>query len=897
MALVVAAIVLLLFSGLPPGSASAFNPPMPRAVGLRFAESPSTELAAASASMSALRSNPAATTMTCGVGSLGGCAPIARAPTAAPLGNWLNITPLSPTHPSARDSFGMTYDPVDGYVVLFGGYNGSVDLGDTWTFQNGIWGQLNVSGPSPRELPGMTYDAKDGYVLLFGGDCCGAYQGARDNALGDSWSFVHGKWTQLNLTTRPGNRTAPAMAYDTRDGYVLLFGGLSTSTYNDFSDTWSFAKGAWTHLTPSTSNSSRPPIARERASMDYDPATRTIVMFGGYSVTAFTTDSDTWTYDSGTWTKVNTTAGRTPSARDDAGLEFDAALNRSVLFGGDSVYAGGTVANDLWVFVGNNWTSVSVNPRPAARAEFGLVWDPVDYSLILTDGNLNLGSHRAAETWSFGGNLTGSIRASPARILLGNPTTLLGVAVYNRSAVAWVSYSFSGLPRGCTSANTSALPCTPSAGGTYSIGLTIGDRWGTVKAGNASLEVVFAGLIGNFTLTPSTIHLHQSFVLNVTAIGGSPPYSYSYSGLPAGCASLNSSRFTCTPNGFGLPKGWTSATFVINATVSDTKSNHSSQTAKLKLLQNPHWTKLTTRSGAPSPRDQFGMVFDAAANYVLLFGGSFRNSTAALAYNDTWVYFAGSWIQIAPAASPSPRYGFGMVYDPALKGVLLFGGFSASGTSFFGDTWLFSAGNWTPLRPPTSPHARGGEATVYDPASREVVVFGGWAGHDFGDTWTYSGATWKPLATTAKLSGRQEAAFAYDAVDGYAVLFGGVNHTLGGLADSWLFVNGTWARITATVHPPALLLAEITTLHNGSLLLTGGESGTTHQSVSTTWEYRHGQWYRLILSSRPRPAREGGGLVVDPRDGYVLLFGGSSTPASLLSTYLGDSWKLTGLPP
>jgi hypothetical protein len=66
----------------------------------------------------------------------------------------------------------MTYDPKDGYGVLFGGDNNSSSwvYGDTWKFQNGNWTNITPSlSPSARGFASMTYDAQDGYVLLFGG--------------------------------------------------------------------------------------------------------------------------------------------------------------------------------------------------------------------------------------------------------------------------------------------------------------------------------------------------------------------------------------------------------------------------------------------------------------------------------------------------------------------------------------------------------------------------------------------------------------------------------------------------------------------------------------------------------------------------------------------------------
>ncbi|HZY70356.1 MAG TPA: kelch repeat-containing protein [Thermoplasmata archaeon] len=155
-------------------------------------------------------------------------------------GHWTNITPT--VSPPGRRSMGMTYDAARGDVVLFGGLGNFGDLADTWTFTNGTWTQLFPStAPGVRVAPGMTYDGKDKYVLLFGGR--DDYTGT---VLNDTWTFNGTGWSQLNPRATPPARNWPAIAYDVKDGYVVMFGGRHTSygaTY--LKDTWEFSGGRW----------------------------------------------------------------------------------------------------------------------------------------------------------------------------------------------------------------------------------------------------------------------------------------------------------------------------------------------------------------------------------------------------------------------------------------------------------------------------------------------------------------------------------------------------------------------------------------------------------------------------------------------------------------------------
>jgi hypothetical protein len=54
---------------------------------------------------------------------------------------------------------------------------------------------------------------------------------------------------------------------------------------------------------------------------------------------------------------------------------------------------------------------------------------------------------------------------------------------------------------------------------------------------------------------------------------------------------------------------------------------------------------------------------------------------------------APNWTQLSPANSPSARYGSSMAYDPATGQMLLFGGSSSGGE--LNDTWDWDGTNWT----------------------------------------------------------------------------------------------------------------------------------------------------------------------------------------------------------
>src|SRR2546423_1241156 len=83
--------------------------------------------------------------------------------------NWVHLSPN--ISPPARSYLAMTYDPASGKVVMFGGYDGTGYLNDTWTFDGTSWSRVQTPlSPPARAASQMAYDAITQKVVLFGGD-------------------------------------------------------------------------------------------------------------------------------------------------------------------------------------------------------------------------------------------------------------------------------------------------------------------------------------------------------------------------------------------------------------------------------------------------------------------------------------------------------------------------------------------------------------------------------------------------------------------------------------------------------------------------------------------------------------------------------------------------------
>ncbi len=138
---------------------------------------------------------------------------------------------------------------------------------------------------------------------------------------------------------------------------------------------------------------------------------------------------------------------------------------------------------------------------------------------------------------------------SPATLDLGQ-TTVLSVAATNGSGAATLTWW--GLPTGCTS--TRSLTCTPTTTGTFEVTVSELDSNGMeVTSGPMTLLVSNALGLPGLSVSSSNVDVGQPVTLSVNVTGGSSPWTYTWSGLPKGCAG-NAATLTCIPTSAG---SWT----------------------------------------------------------------------------------------------------------------------------------------------------------------------------------------------------------------------------------------------------------------------------------------------------------------------------------------------------
>ncbi len=255
-------------------------------------------------------------------------------------GTWTELEP-SGTVPPARAAQAMAYDPISDRLFMFGGYDGTSYYADTWTYDpvRKAWSSVTSTGSTPQARYGhsLVYDPGSEKIILFGG-----FDGMRQ--YNDTWAYdpVTSAWTDLRPAgIAPQARDSQAMAYDSQNKVIVLFGGWNdTST---FDDTWTYdpAGNAWT----SCELDGPPPAGRALHQMVYDPDIGKLVLFGGGNSSS--TFNDTWLLDldEGIWAPA-VVNGELPSPRAGHSMLYDQLAHQVLFFGGTNGIGG--YLNDMW---------------------------------------------------------------------------------------------------------------------------------------------------------------------------------------------------------------------------------------------------------------------------------------------------------------------------------------------------------------------------------------------------------------------------------------------------------------------------------------------------------------------------------------------------------------------
>lgn len=653
------------------------------------------------------------------------------------------------------------------------------------------------------------------------------------------------RWIQMRVTPSPSPRWGHGMVYDPVRQRIVLFGGENGQ--NQLADTWEWDGARW-HQVPTPVS----PSARQNPLMAYDPSRQRVVLYGGIAGRftpggRITPLNDTWEWDGRCWTERWPVLPPTPVWRTDfLAYRPDTRSMMLVLSNNSTPYDPRGRMSEVWEFDGTSWwqrdirieSAVDQNvvpvrvlapdrePRP--RDDPAIAVHPrTGHVLLMSGRTTELSAPNMADLWRWDWR-------SWQRLSLGPPPAqrYAHTLVFddNDRAIA-----FGGAGRGQDGYFSDTWEWD-------------GSRWAQVAPGDAppprgDHTMVFDAARGNFVM-------FGGYRIPDGALGDTWVLARE-SAAPAAAVAA-------------VPAAPTDASCPVPAP---------------PPTPNTTWVRAATAAASPPARAAHAMVYDAARQRVVLFGGQWDST-----FGDTWEWDGTRWRQIRPVTSPPPRSLHGMAYDAARRRVVLFGGTGSYGAGQLRDTWEYDGSAWVQRQPAVSP---GGQYFKvrhmwYDSVAGRVRLL--WGSRDVEELWEWDGENWRRVTVAAPagtdpmvfLTARDRfgMAYAFDTRRGRLHMHGGRISFLRYLPDLWEFDGSAWRAISPGSDAPILgNHAMAFDPDRGVMVLFGGAAPLDRegQPSNETWEWNGSRWVRV----RPRvspPAAEYPALVYDAARREMVMF-------------------------
>ncbi|HEY0070710.1 MAG TPA: hypothetical protein VGE04_12155 [Chloroflexia bacterium] len=301
-------------------------------------------------------------------------------------------------------------------------------------------------------------------------------------------------------------------------------------------------------------------------------------------------------------------------------------------------------------------------------------------------------------------------------------------------------------------------------------------------------------------------------------------------------------------------------------------------------------------SGGPAPAARAGhdLVYDDALKLVLLVNGDDEGQPAGTP-SKIWGWDGHEW-RVVTSGGPEARSLGAVAYDPVRNVLVMYGG--STQDTVFADTWEWDGHSWS-KKDVQGPGLIHHASMVYDAERKEMVMYGGnlqatestRSNITFPeDTWTWNGQSWRKAATKG-LGARYHYAIAYDAVRKMALVFGGVSN-YGNMNDIWGWNGAAWNEYMPQGSMPSVRSAARMAFdeRSGKTILFGGLANRT--TLDDTWEWDGTRWSRLNVPGARPPARSHHAMAYDRNRGRIVLFGGINDVN--LPPQLTDTWEWDG---
>jgi hypothetical protein len=197
---------------------------------------------------------------------------------------------------------------------------------------------------------------------------------------------------------------------------------------------------------------------------------------------------------------------------------------------------------------------------------------------------------------------------------------------------------------------------------------------------------------------------------------------------------------------------------------------------------------------------------------------------------------------------------------------------------------------------------RNAHSMAYHLSDSTVYLFGGADEKEvLSDLWFMDHTQWRKVDTKHQPESRTFAPLVYDRKNDRLVLFGGSKVLFGKapdplnlLNDTWQFKGGQWERIMTSMAPSPRAEADMTyDIHRETIVLFGGyiiQDGE-YLKLKDTWEFYDNDWH--LASTEGPSGRHGVSMAYNPKDSTVVLFGGSTSDRQYGESK-GETWTWNG---
>jgi cysteine-rich repeat protein len=534
----------------------------------------------------------------------------------------------------------------------------------------------------------MAFDSRRGRMVLFGGS----------DEVQDTWEFDGRVWQPIPTAVSPPGKTGMAMVFDQERGEVVLFGG---GEGNIFNGTWTFDGLQW-HEHPLRTS----PGQRRRFSMAFDGFRKRVVLHGGLSIVDgdIFLLGDTWEWDGTQWILADDDAN-TPRG---VTMAYDPLRQRVVMFGVSMVTPQIVV---LWQWDGVKWSETTV-PAPSQASDFELLTFDDDVKALRqttttsTDLNSFVLDHGiwkredAIDCPNFIKSAVGYDSVARGILIYGGQT---GPLAGPPSLQGYMYYQ--GRCKLVTTANTIERRDSPGS-----------------AVDELHRQLIVSGGESFDPLSTDTLALRGSVAIGFETTLSPIPWQ-----RPSMC-SLYDGRVLRFSNGQTLlfeNNQWRTLQLTSHPNSALTMANEKPGTALGLDIEGTTWrfqdmTWQPTGSIVETRRRGTMMVFDPLRRATMLFGGT--DDASSISTDELKKWDGQQWQPVPGSSGPSGRALGALAYNPLRRTVTLFGGKGSNGRK--NDTWEWNGARWTRVATASSPPAMIQSAFGYSFAASMALVGG-----------------------------------------------------------------------------------------------------------------------------------------------------------------------------